>query len=125
MRTTDAAIDYVYAKLKAVGGLSCGVYKLTKPSRVTETPYAVINALPITGLIMQRVHVNVNYYVADMEPGKPDTEALADGTAAILALLHQQDGTGKLIDFESQEFVRADTINMHYSNLRFYIKLVN
>ena len=125
MRTTDNAIDYVYSKLTAAGGLTCPVFKLSKPTRLALTEYAVINALPVTGLVMQRVHVNVNYYVADMEPGKADTDALTDGTAAILALLHQQDGSGTMIDFESQEFVRADTINMHYSNLRFYIKIVN
>lgn len=123
MKTTDAAIDYVYAKLEA--GLTCGVFKLSKPSRLALTEYVVINALPVTGSVMQRVHVNVNYYVADLEPGKADTDTLGDGSDTILSLLHQQDGSGTLVDFESQEFVRVDSLNMHYSNMRFYIKIIN
>ena len=125
MKMTDTAINRVYGLLKAAGGLTVPVYKLTKPSREKPPVYVVINSLPITSGVMQRCHVNVNIHVSDPNPGVADINTLADLTTDVLTLLHQVDASGILIDFESQEHIRDERLNEHYSNIRFFVKLVN
>jgi hypothetical protein len=101
------------------------VYKLTKPSSEKPSVYVVINSLPVTSAIMQRCHVNVNVHVTDPKPGIPDTDTLADLTSDAVALLHRVDASGILIDFESQEYIRDERLNEHYSNIRLFVKFVN
>lgn len=125
MKTTDAAINRIYDLLKAAGGLTVPVYKLTKPSREKPPVYVVINSLPVTSAVMQRCHVNVNVHATDPRPGFADIDTLADLTTDVLTLLHQVDASGILIDFESQEHIRDERLNEHYSNIRFIVKLVN
>ena len=125
MKMTDVAINRVYGLLTAAGGLTIPVYKLTKPSSEKPAAYVVINSLPVTSAIMQRCHVNVNVHVTDPMPGMPDTDTLADLTSDAVALLHRVDASGILIDFESQEYIRDERLNEHYSNIRLFVKLVN
>lgn len=125
MKMTDTAINRIYSLLTGTGGLSCPVYKLNKPTANKETEYVVINTLPVNAAVMQLCHVNVNYHVADLKPGMADTETLEDGTESIQALLHQKDTTGILIDFESQEYIREESLKEHFSNIRYLVKLLN
>jgi hypothetical protein len=125
MKTTDTAINRIYSLLTGAGGLTCPVYKLNKPTANKDTEYVVINSLPVNSAVMQYCHVNVNYHVADLKPGMADTETLEDGTASVQALLHQKDTTGILIDFESQEYIREQSLKEHYSNIRYFVKLLN
>lgn len=125
MKMTDVAINRIYDLLTAVGGLTIPVYKLTKTSAEKPPVYVVINSLPVTSAVMQRCHVNVNIHVTDPKPGLADTETLADLTTDVFTLLNQVDASGILIDFESQEHIRDERLNEHYSNIRFFVKLVN
>jgi hypothetical protein len=131
MKTQDTAINYIYTILTDSDGVQVPVYKYTKPTNVTPDEFVVLNALPISAGVMQRVIVNVNYYCANIDPanGLPDIETLECRTASLMTLLQEvtavSDSVGYHIDFESQEYHREATINMHYSNVRLNIKLFN
>lgn len=129
MKTQDTAINAVYLILKGDSGVTPPVYKYTKPTYTTPDEFYVLNALPITNGVMQRVYINVNFYAKDIGDGIPDIVTLQDATSEVMTLLEETDGdllgTGYLIDFESQEYHREPEINMHYSNIRLSVKLIN
>jgi hypothetical protein len=126
-QTTDYIIGIVYTLL---GSITKPKYLKTKPSKSTATEYVVINSLPINANVMQKCYVNVNYHVKDKDQGAgvgfvPDTAKLETGSALILAALKQVSTTSYLIDFESQETIREESLGEHYSNLRFSFKNIN
>jgi hypothetical protein len=125
MKTTDVAIDFVYALISASSTIDCPLFKLVKPTKEKLSEYIVINSLPINAGVMQKTYVNVNYHVADKGPGVPDYEKLQQGTAALKALLETVSTTGLLIDFESQEYHSEAQLKEHYSNIRLNVKLIN
>lgn len=130
MKTTSTAINKVYLVLKGTGGLTVPVYKLEKP--ILKTPpaeYVVVNSLPISADVMQACTVNINYHVKNLAPGVPAIEKLETGTDAVILLLDKlfdQSGAVEiLIDFDSQETIRDEALNEHYSNIRFKVKIIN
>lgn len=131
MKTQDTVINYIYDLLADSDGVQVPVYKYTKPKNKTPDEFVVINALPISAGVMQRVIVNVNYYCADKDKanGLPDIETLECRNLTLMTLLQEvtdvESGTGYHIDFESQEYHRESQINMHYSNFRLNVKLFN
>lgn len=131
MKTQDTVINYVYNLLSDSDGVQVPVYKYTKPTNITPDEFVVINALPISAGVMQRVIVNVNYYCKDIDPanGLPDIEKLECRSLTMMTMLQEvtavESGTGYHIDFESQEYYRESEINMHYSNFRLNVKLFN
>lgn len=126
MKTTSTAIDKVFKLLKA--GLSIPVYKLTKPTAKDLAEYIVINSLPISSDVMQSCTVNVNYHTKDLAAGIPNNELLDLTEPVIIGLLDGVSSIGTvdiLIDSLSQETIRNEAQNEHYSNLRFSVKIIN
>lgn len=125
MKTTDFAIDKVYSILAAETGVQTPAYKLTKPSKNTDSEYIVINALPISDGVLQKCRVNVNLHVKDLASGIPNMQTLETGTASLMTLLQEVTENGIIIDFESQEYFRESQLGEHYSNIRLSIKIIN
>lgn len=121
-KTTDYIVSLVHGLLT---GITKPKYLFTKPSTSTAAEYVVINSLPINAEVMQRCYVNVNYHVKDIAEGIPDIVKLSAGSALVLAALNTVSTTGYLIDFESQELIREDSLGEHYTNLRFSVKFIN
>lgn len=127
MKTVDAAINKAYSLLKKSGGLSCPVYLYTKPTELNPAEYVVLNALPITGGVMQICRVNVNYHVQDLKDGIPDVAKLESANVKVLQLLESNsDSTNKIyFDLENQQIVRDSDDKNHYSNFRFKVTILN
>jgi hypothetical protein len=126
-KTTDFVIDIIYSLL---GSITVPKYRKTKPTKSTAAEYVVINSLPINSETLQRCYVNVNYHVKDIDGGTttgliPDETKLKAGTALLMTALTKVSTTNYLIDFESQETIREESLGEHYSNLRFSFKNVN
>lgn len=121
-KTTDYIVSLVYGLLSSI---SKPKYLITKPSTSTAAEYVVINSLPINADVMQKCYLNVNYHVKDIAEGVPDVVKMAAGSALVLTALNTVSTTGYLIDFESQEIIREDTLGEHYTNLRFSVKFIN
>ena len=125
MKTVNHAIDAVYSRLKGQGGLAAPVYKYTKPTSIDPAEYVVLNSMPIDSGVLQKVFINVNYYVKEMAPGVPDLTKLNAGTAAVMTLLQEHHVTGLMIDFDGQQIEWDYELSRYYSNMRFSVKLVN
>jgi len=126
-KTSDFCKGIVYSLL---GSISKPKYLDTKPTNVNPAEYVVVNSLPINANVMQKVYVNVNYHVKDIDGGPTvglikDTAKIEAGSALVLAALKQVTTTAYLIDFESQETIREEQLGEHYSNLRFSFKYIN
>lgn len=125
-KTTDYIIGIVYSLL---GAINKPKYLKTKPSKASDVEYIVINSLPINANVMQKCYVNVNYHVKDIDGGSvgfvPDEAKLLAGSESILTALKKVTATSFLIDFESQETIREESLQEHYSNLRFSFKNIN
>jgi hypothetical protein len=124
MKTTDIAIDVVCTALTGEEGLEVPVFMYKKPTKVDPDEYVVVNSLPINSGVLQKCIVNVNYYAKDIAPGIPDSEKLAAGNAAVVALLDGYSGAA-FADFEQQQIEWDYALSRHYSNLRFSVKLIN
>jgi len=124
MKTTDFAIQRVFSLIKD-SEITLPVYKLTKPDKKSHLQYIVINALPISEGVLQRCYVNVNLHVRNLTSGMPDLKKLEEGTAVLMALLEDVPATGIIINFEQQAYLREDSLNEHYSNIRLSVKIVN
>lgn len=71
------AVDRVYRDLIGLElSLEGGIYQLTKPMRIEEDEFIVINSLPVFETELQIAHVNVNVFVRDVEPGTPNNDRL-------------------------------------------------
>lgn len=125
MKTVNHAIDAVYSRLKGQGGLAVPVYKYTKPTNTDPDEYVVLNSLPIGGGVLQKVFINVNYYVKELAPGVPDQTKLNAGTAAVMALLQDYYLSGIKTDFDGQQIEWDYELSRYYSNMRFSVKLIN
>lgn len=127
MKATDFAINRVVSILEGV--LQVPVMKYSKPTVVQLDEYVVVNSLPINADIMQRCVVNVNFHVKDVTPGAPDVDKIESGTSAVIAAIDGtvEKGTSNdvLIDYESQETHREDSLDEHYSNIRFTVRIIN
>ena len=128
MKTTATAINEVFTNLKA--GLNVPIFKYTNPTPKKVDEYVIINSLPISADIMQKCTVNVNYHVKDLSVGIPDIEKLETGTENVLGLIQEivnrdSEFIDILIDYESQETLRDEALNEHYSNIRFTVKIIN
>jgi hypothetical protein len=55
----------------------------------------------------------------------PDETKIEAGSASVLAILKKVTTTSFMIDFESQETIREESLQEHYSNLRFSFKNIN
>lgn len=126
-KTTDYVIDIAYSLL---GSITVPKYRGSKPTKSTATEYVVINSLPINSQSIQKCYFNVNYHVKDLDGGTnvgfiADDARLKAGSALVMAALEKVSTTAYLIDFESQEKIREDQLNEHYSNLRFSFKHIN
>jgi hypothetical protein len=126
-KTTDYIIGIVYTLL---GSITVPKYLKTKPTKSVAPEYVVINSLKVNANVMQKCYVNVNYHVKDKDGGPnvgflPDTAKLEAGSALVLAALKSVTTTSFLIDFESQETIREESLGEHYSNLRFSFKNIN
>lgn len=122
MKTTDAAINKVFSKVKPAFVIP--VYKYEKPTEKNDTEYIVINSLPINADVMQKCRVNVNYHIKDKKPGILNEEKLVSGTAAIMAVIEVAE-KGWIVEFESQEYHSEPQLNEHYSNIRLSVKIIN
>lgn len=124
--TTDYIIGIVYGLLAP---LTVKKYRVIKPplkvGQVPETEYIVINSLPIPADVMQKVFINVNYHVADLSNGTPDTEKLMAGSIQVLNILQKVTGDHYMIDFEHQETHKEESLGESFSNLRFSFKYIN
>ena len=124
--TTDYIIGIVAGLLTSI---NVNKYRIEKPPvKVGEIPlpeYIVINSLPIPADVMQKVFVNVNYHVADLATGIPDTEKLMAGSVKVLNILQKVTGENYMIDFVSQETHREFALNESFSNMRFSFKYIN
>ena len=127
MKTTDYAIDWVYAYLKGKTGVPAAIYKHSKPSNTAGTSYVVINSLPVNAGVLQMCNVNVNYHVQDLAPGIPDFATLKTGTAALMDLLTTVDSqtSGVFVDFDSHAIYSEPQIDETYSNIRLKLKILN
>jgi hypothetical protein len=125
MKTQNHAINYIFSILTDWNGIGVPVYKYTKPTTLTPDEFIVINALPISAGILQKVIVNVNYYVKDLGSGLPDIDKLECKTSGLMTLTQEISAVGYMVDFETQEYHRESQINYHYSNIRLSIKLIN
>ena len=123
MKTSDYAINQIYSILSDATGIA--IFKLTKPGKRNDNEFIVINSLPIGAGVLQKCWVNVNYHVADLQPGTPDLTKLEAGTQQFMTVLEDVSETGMHIDFESQEYFREPELNKHYSNIRLSVKLIN
>jgi hypothetical protein len=128
MKTTATAINKVFTNLKAE--LSVPIFKYTNPTPKKVDEYVIINSLPISADIMQKCTVNVNYHVKDLSAGIPDIEKLETGTDNVLGLLdgivdRDSEFIDILIDYESQETMRDEALQEHYSNIRFTVRIIN
>lgn len=123
MKTSDFAINEVYSLL--VAEVETPVYKLTKPSKKKDDEYIVLNSLPINAGVLQKCYVNVNYHVKDLSAGISDTATLESGTATLMGILEDVPAKGIIIDFESQEYFREESLGEHYSNIRLSVKIIN
>jgi hypothetical protein len=121
-KTSDYCVGIVYGLLASI---TKPKYIKTKPTAKTDAEYIVINALPITADVMQKVYINVNYHVKDIALGIPDMTKIEAGSNAVLTILKKVSTSAYLIDFESQETIREDEIGEHFSNLRFSFKNIN
>jgi hypothetical protein len=127
MKTADTAVNYIYGILTAADGIQIPVYLYTKPTTITPDEFIVLNALPISEGIMQRVIVNVNYHCKDIDPanGLPDIETLECRNETLMSVLEKIEVRGYHVHFESQEYHREPELGMHYSNIRLNVKLFN
>lgn len=121
-KTTDYIVGIVYGLLSSI---TKPKYLFTKPSASVAVEYVVINSLPINSDVMQKCYVNVNYHVKDIAEGIPDLVKLSAGSTLVMTALKAVSTTGYLIDFESQEVIREDSLGEHYTNLRFSVKFIN
>jgi hypothetical protein len=121
-QTSDFCIGVVHGLLSSI---TKPKYRNTKPTSVNVPEYIVINSLQINADIMQKVYVNVNYHVRDIEHGAPDIVKLEAGSLAVRNILEKVSTTSYLIDFESQETFKEEQLGEHYSNLRFSFKNIN
>jgi hypothetical protein len=129
MKTQDIAVNAVY-NLIIDQDWGISAYKYTVPlfnTAVFPMPneFFVVNALPISAGVMQSCRVNVNFHVKDLANGIPDTTRMEEVTGWLTDLMEEVDGTLMMIDFESQEYHREQQLNMHYSNVRLNVKLIN
>lgn len=122
MKTTDTAISSVYTLLS---GMNKPLYKLEKPAKNVHTEYIVVNSLPINSGVLQKCYVNVNYHVKDLSPGIPNMTLLESATASLMVILTSNSSSGILIDFESQEYIKEESLNEHYSNIKVSVKIIN
>jgi len=127
MKTTSVAVNKVYSILKQLGGLSCPVYKYTKPTTLTLAEYAVVNSLPITGGVLQICRVNVNFHVKDLADGIPNVARLEIQSTFIMGLIEQvnDNALGIYIDIEDQNIEQSEKPGEHYSNFRLVVKILN
>jgi hypothetical protein len=126
-KTSDYCIGIVDGLLSSI---SKPRYITSRPTKTTATEFIIINALPINADVMQKVYVNVNYHVKDIDGGPgigmvKDITKLEAGSNAVLAILKKVSTPAYLIDFENQETIREDQFGEHFSNLRFSFKNIN
>ena len=137
MKLGDFALTEVYKMLndlndeESIGyvDLDLSIFKYSKPDKASPRYYITLNTLPITSGVLQKCYLNVNCHAADLGPGQPDVEALNQVSNNVLNMLDNVtkdvENTTMLIDFDSEETFRDDSLNEHYKNLRFSVKIIN
>ena len=124
MKSSYEAVNAVYNVLQDAG-LSYSVYKYNRPTKLSDTEYAIINSLDIDAEVLQKVIVNVNYYCKDIAPGIPDSSKLETNSDLLIGLLTEHwDGTAK-IDIDTNKIGWDYALNQHYANIRLSVKLLN
>lgn len=126
-KSSDYVIGVVYGLLSSI---TKPKYKNSKPTLAQPAEYIVINTLGINADTMQKCRVNVNYHVKDLNGGTgvgyvSDDTKLEAGTNAVKALLQKVSSSDYWIDFEGQETIYEETLNEHYSNIKFSFKQIN
>ncbi len=126
-KTTNDIVTTVFTLLSSI---STAKYKNSKPTLAQPDEYIVINTLGVNADVMQKCRVNVNCHVKDINQGQgvgfvPNDTRLKALTESVLSILKKVSTTTYLIDFEGQETIRENSINEHYSNLKFSFKQIN
>jgi len=128
MKTSDTAINKIYAIIKASPSVTCPIYLLTKKENnpnESKTAYIVINTLPIGSGVLQKTRVNVNYHCPDLSPGVPDYGALETMTGVLVPLLENVYQDKINIEVEEQKYYSESQLDEHYSNIRLNVKILN
>ena len=120
-KTTDTIIQTIIGLLTSI---TVPKYPFSRPADSTSAEYIVVNCLPVTSDVLQKCYFNVNYHVRDIEAGKPDIAKMSTVSSAVMAILQKVSTTTYLIDFETQEIIRQESMNEHYTNLRFSFKTI-
>ena len=121
-KLTDYAIQQVVTLLTSV---SIQKYKHTRPESPVPEQFIVINAFSVGSGPLQKFVLNVNCHARNLSGGVIDTLKLNDMSQSVLNLIEDYNSTTMLIDFESQEIIQEASLNEHYSNLKFSLKIIN
>ncbi len=128
MKTADIVINEVYGIIKASTLVTCPIYLLTKKSGNpddSKNSYIVINTLPISSGVLQRIRVNVNFHCPDLAPGVPDYGTLETMTGILVQLLDNVYQDRILIEVEQQGYYPESALEEHYANIRLNVKILN
>lgn len=127
MRTTLQMVDVVFALVTGIvtGRITGGVYEDERPNGSTNED-VVINALPVTGDMVQVGYVNVNVYVPDLEinvsgdsQNKPNHDRLSELATLIITDLAEHHLTDGKIEMVLQGVVKEPNTNQHFINIRY------
>ncbi len=122
------ALDYLKEKFDnmIIPDLSGGIYLLSKPARVDEPNFIVLNALPVTESILQKAQVNANIFVDDIEPGTPDNGKMKRITNTILADFPFAESGSDIQAYllDTATYPDSDN-NRHFVNVRMEIMMLN
>lgn len=124
MKTTTDSVNFVYNLVKTLG---LPTFKYTSTGKGERI---VVNALPMTGYILQRSYVNVNGFVPDIEVAGsspvPNTKRLAEVETLIVNLIESHVNSGDIhIYIESQGIERNPSFGEHFINVKLKVNLKN
>jgi len=121
------AVNRVYLDLKGLDlSLEGGIYQFSKPLRIQEDEFIVINTLPVLETALQVAHVNVNVFVRDIEPGTPNNGRLETLKDEIYELYPFGDVTKEIQVFKDRTAILPEgEQERHFVNLLFKVVMLN
>jgi hypothetical protein len=124
MKTPTEVVNFVFSLAKSLG---VEPYKHTSSGKGERL---VVNSLPITGDILQRCYVNVNWFVPDIkmqgEMSVPNTKRLEETEAALVNLFENHVNSGDIhLYIESVGIEKNLLFDEHFINLRLKVNLKN
>jgi len=133
MKDTNDAISVIWKDLKNANlNITGQIYKITRAINSRKEDI-VINSLPMAGDSLQRCFINVNAYVNNLvvtidgqnDSSLPDTARLKALTTAIISVLEDVSAADHYYFVASQQTLREELLNQHYSNIRLEFYFIN